>query len=216
MLCGDWLPALGSELRLLMPSRSSVILRRQSMHALRKLTRTGLGLAALVFGLLWPASIWFPYNWRIGSHRPGEPFTAVEIRHEHGRLGVSWYRDAYHVPLSQATPTLGRVYWRQDYCFGAHVHKEYLPLYSPHVGQNGRTCYNMVRYLVTCPAWILFIVFVPYPAVCIGRDRIYCSLRRRHRRTRNKCIECGYDLSGAVSDTCSECGAAISTQLRQS
>jgi hypothetical protein len=37
-------------------------------------------------------------------------------------------------------------------------------------------------------------------------------LRRRHRIRRGLCLSCGYDLRGAVSDACPECGQSWRTQ----
>lgn len=59
--------------------------------------------------------------------------------------------------------------------------------------------------VVTCPLWILLLVFSSYPAIAFIRG----PLRRRRRRKRGLCIHCGYSLTGLPESRCPECGTAI-------
>lgn len=62
----------------------------------------------------------------------------------------------------------------------------------------------------------IHLIQIPYIAIVIPA-MIYPSLvlfhrmRRRRRRRQGRCVECGYDLRGAVDVVCSECGAANSS-----
>lgn len=44
--------------------------------------------------------------------------------------------------------------------------------------------------------------------------RLYGALRLRYFRRPGSCLNCGYDLRGAASDVCSECGTPIPEQVR--
>lgn len=59
--------------------------------------------------------------------------------------------------------------------------------------------------MVSVSLWLLFAVSALYPAIVFIRG----PLRRRWRRKRGRCAQCGYDLTGNVSGVCSECGQAI-------
>ncbi|MCB9854768.1 MAG: hypothetical protein H6818_03700 [Phycisphaerales bacterium] len=56
---------------------------------------------------------------------------------------------------------------------------------------------------IAFPLWAPTAVFAIYPLFFILSAPI---LRRRHRRKRGLCVECGYDLSHST-DRCPECGA---------
>ena len=62
---------------------------------------------------------------------------------------------------------------------------------------------------VTLPIWLLFIGFAAYPMLWITTRG---PLRRFRRRKRNRCLKCGYDLTGNASGICPECGTAIVTE----
>jgi hypothetical protein len=53
------------------------------------------------------------------------------------------------------------------------------------------------------PIFVPIILFGTYPALAL----VYGPVRRRHRRARNQCVRCGYDLTGLVATGCPECGA---------
>lgn len=53
--------------------------------------------------------------------------------------------------------------------------------------------------------WIPVLGFGSYPVVALVRGRV----RRWRRRQRGLCVKCGYDLTGSISERCSECGEAI-------
>ena len=70
------------------------------------------------------------------------------------------------------------------------------------------------------------VAFVVFPAVTfavLGGLQYYCMgwgicriahlLRRRHRRARSCCVECGYQLHRHISSTCPECGASCSETM---
>ena len=57
-------------------------------------------------------------------------------------------------------------------------------------------------WIATCSYWLLFILFAAYPTRAFIRGR----LRRRRRRKKGLCIQCGYNLTGNVSGVCPECG----------
>ena len=58
------------------------------------------------------------------------------------------------------------------------------------------------------PGWTLVpvaLALAAYPLVTLNRG----PLRRRRRRKRGQCLDCGYDLTGNVTGVCSECGSKI-------
>jgi len=59
------------------------------------------------------------------------------------------------------------------------------------------------------PLWLVCILLA---AVCLGL--VYIGRRsKRLQRLRNACcIKCGYNLTGNISGTCSECGTAVPEQ----
>jgi hypothetical protein len=59
--------------------------------------------------------------------------------------------------------------------------------------------------VVVVPYWVLLLLAALLPAYVL--TRLPGALRRRRRRKRNLCLECGYDLR-ATPDRCPECGAS--------
>lgn len=66
-------------------------------------------------------------------------------------------------------------------------------------------------YTLEFPIWSLLLVCGWYPTIVFLRGPI----RRHWRRRRGRCASCGYDLRGAVSDHCSECGQALNARVRE-
>lgn len=58
------------------------------------------------------------------------------------------------------------------------------------------------------PLWVPLLLFATYPAIALIRG----PLRRRARRRRNECVQCGYNMTGNESGVCPECGEAICHQ----
>lgn len=59
-------------------------------------------------------------------------------------------------------------------------------------------------FSVFCPLWFPTLVFAALPAV--GFVRLG---KRRWRRRNDRCLTCGYNLTGSVSGACSECGTHV-------
>lgn len=55
------------------------------------------------------------------------------------------------------------------------------------------------------PVWVPLILFLTYPALA----SICRPLQTRRRRKRNRCVKCGYDLTGLPEPRCPECGATL-------
>ena len=66
-------------------------------------------------------------------------------------------------------------------------------------------CESFIVREITVPLAALLIGFAIYPTVAFIRG----PLRRRRRRKRGECEECGYNLTGNVSGICPECGVEI-------
>lgn len=60
---------------------------------------------------------------------------------------------------------------------------------------------------VSIPYWVLVGIFGVAPGSCLWR-----GYRRYRREGTNRCLECGYDLTGNISGVCPECGAGVPTQ----
>ena len=58
---------------------------------------------------------------------------------------------------------------------------------------------------VRIPLWMLFLLLATYPTLAFIRG----PLRRWRRRKRGECVNCGYNLTGNVTDVCSECGVSM-------
>ena len=59
---------------------------------------------------------------------------------------------------------------------------------------------NNITFHLALPLSILFVIISVYI--------IWPVIRRIRRRRKGLCIMCGYDLRGAISDQCSECGCS--------
>ena len=55
------------------------------------------------------------------------------------------------------------------------------------------------------PLWMILLFLTPYPTLAFIRG----PLRRWRRKRKGLCLACGYDLTGNVTGTCSECGAKL-------
>ncbi len=60
------------------------------------------------------------------------------------------------------------------------------------------------QLVVQLPMVLPAALFAAYPAVVL-----FGVLRRRRRRSGNRCVPCGYDLTGNESGRCPECGVQI-------
>lgn len=59
---------------------------------------------------------------------------------------------------------------------------------------------------LSAPAWLLVLALGIYPTAHVSVP----ALRRRRRKTRGECVNCGYSLMGNVSGVCPECGKPFS------
>jgi len=57
----------------------------------------------------------------------------------------------------------------------------------------------------TLPWWLVTAAVATYPGLSLG----YAAVRACRRRRGNRCLHCGYDLTGNVSRVCPECGLRI-------
>ena len=57
------------------------------------------------------------------------------------------------------------------------------------------------QIFVVAPLWIPTLLFAIYPAVSVGR-----FVRRRGRKRRGVCVNCGYSLTMLTAPRCPECG----------
>ena len=67
-----------------------------------------------------------------------------------------------------------------------------------------QTTGHHIEYRVQTPAWI-WILLLTYPAIVLIRG----PLRRRRRRKRGLCLQCGYNLTGNTTGVCPECSQKI-------
>jgi len=58
--------------------------------------------------------------------------------------------------------------------------------------------------MVDCPLWPFVAGFAAYPTIAFIRG----PFRRRRRRPKGLCVTCGYNLTGNLTGTCSECGTS--------
>ncbi len=58
------------------------------------------------------------------------------------------------------------------------------------------------------PRGFSFLIFAGYPTIAFIRGPLR-RWRRRRRRERGLCLDCGYNLTGNESGVCSECGERI-------
>lgn len=66
--------------------------------------------------------------------------------------------------------------------------------------------YGARVYDIHCPLWMPVALLATYPLIVLIRSP---ARRRRYRRKRGLCIQCGYDLTGNTSGRCPECAKEI-------
>ncbi len=65
---------------------------------------------------------------------------------------------------------------------------------------------------VVFPPYVLVGFLLAYPS-CVACRWLSAAYRRCYRRKHGLCIGCGYDLTGAASQVCSECGCSLDETL---
>lgn len=66
---------------------------------------------------------------------------------------------------------------------------------------------NFPVFIPLRPIWTGFIIdTIVYAAIWLGMMAIASLARKQIRRSRQRCVECGYSLRGLLSSQCPECG----------
>lgn len=106
-----------------------------------------------------------------------------------------------HVVVRKIAPNLGR----QSGFFikPSEASRDYRVRFTllPRFLRGGRRAQGRtVLFHLGPPSAVLSFTLVAWP--------LSLTMRRRYRRRSNRCEACGYDMTGATSQTCTECGTA--------
>jgi len=69
---------------------------------------------------------------------------------------------------------------------------------------------TLTRVTYHIPIWMVFVLFAVYPTLAFCRG----PLRRWHRCRKDRCLSCGYDITGNESGICPECGTPVSPRKK--
>jgi hypothetical protein len=128
------------------------------------------------------------------SHSFGDP-SNIRLHTCEGRVTIHCISSVF------AGKTFAPIVWSWgDFAYKRHDWR-YLAGATPLPGSGPPLLYD--GFEVSSPIWALFILCAAYPTIYFIRG----PLRRRKRRRRGQCLECGYDLRGSGGQ-CPECGAA--------
>ena len=77
------------------------------------------------------------------------------------------------------------------------------------VGRGPESYSQVLASFVRFPVWLPASVLLLPPILWVHR-----GWRRRRRRVRNQCLDCGYNLTGLIETRCPECGAPFAVARR--
>ena len=160
--------------------------------------RVLLGLLIAAGGLWGTLGIWSytsELTWGVTGNGPHPNFQPVACQFVRGRFYACWSWASGFV-VSRTT------FW--EYRLGPFLFQR---TYSPVRAERRRLAdaASLGMLIIRTPFWapLLGLAIVPANTLFV------VPLRRRHRRKRNLCVGCGYNLWGNMSGRCPECGRTI-------
>jgi len=176
----------------------------------RTLRLLGLGLLAgtlllslsllLATLILWPRSYWHADSFWFNAHNHARAMIS-----NGGHMKLFFQRVSPSAPFTIIADGGHRAQPPSDPRPGLRDSGLETTLYFAGFGYAaGATPYGHNRVLLV-PFWFLFLLFGA--TACASLYALRCA-RTRHRRSRNLCAHCAYDLR-ATSDRCPECGTAV-------
>lgn len=179
---------------------------------IRKLSIAGLSVTSALLAVLWIASYWWwpaywtkrpspnievtclPGHWIVDFAPDAPPDLVNNITLEDGKLHY-YRRVVINDKLSQPAESSTR-----------HELFGYVLAYGVKPRRLGPLPPPLTTILVVhIPIAPILLIAAAYPIIAFVRG----PLRRHHRKRRNLCRNCGYNLTGNVSGNCSECGTRI-------
>lgn len=187
------------------------ILHRSAV-VLRATLALVLALVSLVAGVAWVANTPFPLALlqTVGIADTGElhgvtwevtlpsedAFASLWIRVRDQNVHFSWHR-MHQEDRGSST----RYFWAPPWPAGIQTGTLRTPQIVPQPDGTSVKYKSSSVVFFEAPLWGVSLISAPYPIVALWRGPI----RRRKRRRKGWCLECGYDLEGNVSGICPEC-----------
>ncbi len=163
---------------------------------IRKTINVALTLGAVVTGGLSIASMFTPVIW---DSRSPSRWSCVCINKS--RLTITQFLANDPVLLHDLAESRK---WTLRYNRPSEFHMMWRR--KTYVGSGGYLVKYFDQTLISVPLLLPFLAFTLYPTIAFIRG----PLRRWRRPRKGLCQKCGYNLTGNVTGTCSECGSPIS------
>ena len=131
--------------------------------------------------------------------RPDSYERARRLANQYGSRGFARHRGVgtpAQYPSGHLMARPDASFWRRH---GVILNRGYAPDLVIRYAQN-------YIWSLTVPAWLAVACFLIVPVSSV--PRLVRTLKRRHRRRRGQCQDCGYDLRASLV-RCPECGAGI-------
>lgn len=132
----------------------------------------------------------------IGSQKS---FFSIELRPK--RVAFHYYaaEPVYSKPIDRSEYRFGGIEYEQTIAAGPSIES---PTLLPR--NQGVVAFGEERTL-SIPSWMLVGIFSAWPLLAFLRG----PFRRARRRFANRCLHCGYNLTGLIEPRCPECGTKM-------